>query len=368
MVKDKINYRARGPRTVLTRQTVQGRSNDGGLRIGEMERDGLIAHGMTGFIVDSMLERGDEFYMAICNQTGTIAVYNENQNLFLSPMSDGPIRFIQNLDNTLNIDNISRFGRNFSIVRVPYTFKLLLQELKTMNIQMHIITHDNVDQLLNLSYSESYKELVSDNFLSNIKIKSSEKETEIENEEETLVEEERENEEPEEQEEEQEQEARENEEQEEEQEQEARENEEPEEQEEEQEQEGGATEFFTEEELNEELPPIPLDDDENEYEYQDKPLTINFNEEVSVNEITPQNTSTLPLNKEIFTFDTPIFNEQKRENEESQSNQLPVIEQFLPNELQDITDNLPLTEKDTITLVSMDDDDDEQEEEEYLDE
>ena len=67
MVKDKINFRAQGPRTLLTRQTVQGRANDGGLRIGEMERDGLIAHGASKFIQDSFMNRGDEYSMAICN-------------------------------------------------------------------------------------------------------------------------------------------------------------------------------------------------------------------------------------------------------------------------------------------------------------
>ena len=65
MVKDKINYRARGPRTLLTRQTVQGRANDGGLRVGEMERDGIIAHGISHFLQESMMVRGDEYYMAI---------------------------------------------------------------------------------------------------------------------------------------------------------------------------------------------------------------------------------------------------------------------------------------------------------------
>ena len=85
MVKDKINYRARGPRTLLTRQTVQGRANDGGLRIGEMERDGILAHGASAFLNESYMERGDVYHLAVCNVTGTIAIYNPNLNLFLSP-------------------------------------------------------------------------------------------------------------------------------------------------------------------------------------------------------------------------------------------------------------------------------------------
>ncbi len=159
MVKDKINYRAKGPRTQLTRQTVQGRSNNGGLRIGEMDRDSLIAHGLGHFLYDSMMERGDKFLMAVCNKSGCIAIYNESQNLFLSPMVDGPIKYATNLDNTLNIKNISRYGRDFSVVKVPYCFKLLLQELKTMNIQMRIITEDNVDQLMNIVQNKEIHKL-----------------------------------------------------------------------------------------------------------------------------------------------------------------------------------------------------------------
>jgi len=159
MVKDKINYRARGPIKQLTRQTVGGRANDGGLRIGEMERDGVIAHGAAGFLQESLLVRGDEYYMAICNNSGTIAIYNKSQNLFLSPMVDGPIKFNETIDNNLNIQNISRFGRNFSILRIPYALKLLIQELQTMNIQLKIITDKNIDQLKSMGYSDNISKL-----------------------------------------------------------------------------------------------------------------------------------------------------------------------------------------------------------------
>ena len=162
MVKDKINYRARGPNTALTRQPVQGRANDGGLRIGEMERDGVLAHGMSYFLNESFMVRGEktDYYLAVCNKTGAVAIYNEARNLFLSPLADGPIKFSTNPDGTQNIKNLSRFGRSFSILRVPYSFKLLIQELQVMNVQMRIITDENVDQLLSMSYSNNAEKLL----------------------------------------------------------------------------------------------------------------------------------------------------------------------------------------------------------------
>ena len=161
MVKDKINYRALGPRTALTKQPVSGRANDGGLRIGEMERDAVISHGISEFLRESMMERGDKYSVAVCNNTGMLAIYNPSKNLFMSPMADGPVKFVTSLDGKdMNIENITRFGRNFSVVDVPYSFKLLLQELQTCNIQMRLITEDNIEQIENMTFSKNMEILL----------------------------------------------------------------------------------------------------------------------------------------------------------------------------------------------------------------
>tara|TARA_B100001287_G_scaffold276805_1_gene289604 strand:+ start:1228 stop:5688 length:4461 start_codon:yes stop_codon:yes gene_type:complete len=150
MPKDKINYRARGPRDMLTRQTVAGRANDGGLRLGEMDRDCVVAHGLSHFVSETLMKRGDEFKVAICNKTGCIAAYNPSKNIFLSPFADGPIKFENNIENEVSLINVNKFGRDFSIVNIPYAFKLLMQELQAMNVQMRLITEDNIDQLMSL--------------------------------------------------------------------------------------------------------------------------------------------------------------------------------------------------------------------------
>jgi len=163
MVKDKINYRASGPRTALTKQPVSGRANDGGLRIGEMERDAVISHGIAEFLRESMMERGDNYQIAVCNNTGMLAIYNPSKNLFMSPMADGPVKFVSSLDGKdMNIEKVTKFGRNFSVVNVPYSFKLLLQELNTCNVQMRIITEDNIEQLENLTFSKNINLLLHD--------------------------------------------------------------------------------------------------------------------------------------------------------------------------------------------------------------
>ena len=164
MVKDKINYRSKGPRTQLTRQTVQGRANDGGLRVGEMERDGILGHGAAHFLNESLMVRGDEYHMAVCNKSGMIAIYNPNQNLFMSPMVDGPIQYSGNLseNGAASVIQMTKFGRSFSIVRIPYCLKLLMQELIVMNVQMRIITDENIDQLPSMSYSNNIYKVLKD--------------------------------------------------------------------------------------------------------------------------------------------------------------------------------------------------------------
>lgn len=164
MVKDKINYRRTGPVTALTRQPVQGRANDGGLRIGEMERDSIISHGAARFLQESMMERGDQYYLAICNTTGMVAVYNESQNLFISPMADGPIKYAGDMNElkSARVVNVTRHGRSFSVVRVPYALKLLIQELQAMNVQMRIITDANIDQIESMGFSNNIGRLLMD--------------------------------------------------------------------------------------------------------------------------------------------------------------------------------------------------------------
>ena len=131
MVNDKIHSRSTGPLVMLTRQPAEGRARDGGLRFGEMERDVMIAHGASAFLKERMMEASDNFEVHVCKGCGLIGVANKARNIW----------------NCTGCGNTT----DFSQVRIPYAYKLFLQELESMNISSRILPETRLRSLQDTS-------------------------------------------------------------------------------------------------------------------------------------------------------------------------------------------------------------------------
>ena len=110
MVMDKMHARARGPRATLTRQPTEGRSREGGLRLGEMERDCLIGYGATQLLLERLMISSDQFQVDACEDCGLLG-YN------------GWCPYCKS-------------SKKMSQLTIPYAAKLLFQEVRE-----HIIHH-----------------------------------------------------------------------------------------------------------------------------------------------------------------------------------------------------------------------------------
>lgn len=142
MPEDKWNARGEGRREQRTHQPTAGRGAQGGLRVGEMERDAYIAHGISGFIRESFMKRADGYSTVVCNGCGTIPIYNESERFYLCPACDGPVRFSGDSAGTLEIlPPNKRSVVSFSRIEIPYSVKLLDQEMNAyMNMGMRFLT------------------------------------------------------------------------------------------------------------------------------------------------------------------------------------------------------------------------------------
>lgn len=126
MVADKQHSRAIGPMVNLTRQPAEGRSRDGGLRFGEMERDCMLSHGALRFTRGRMYDESDKYAVNVCNQCGLIAAYNDKAHVHLCRVCEN--------------------RTDFSYVEIPYACKLLFQELTAMSVVPRIVTEQVLRQ------------------------------------------------------------------------------------------------------------------------------------------------------------------------------------------------------------------------------
>ncbi|EPR64489.1 DNA-directed RNA polymerase III RPC2 [Toxoplasma gondii GAB2-2007-GAL-DOM2] len=114
MVQDKIHARGRGPRQLLTRQPTEGRAKEGGLRLGEMERDCLVAYGSSALLMERLMLSSDVFEASVCSTCGLMGY-------------EGWCPYCKS-------------GKHVAPIRMPYACKLLFQELMSMNVcpRLHI--------------------------------------------------------------------------------------------------------------------------------------------------------------------------------------------------------------------------------------
>lgn len=119
MVAEKMHGRASGRVQMLTRQPLEGRAREGGLRFGEMERDAMIGHGASQFLKERFFECSDKYDMYICDTCGYIAIGNDNKTLYrcIACRKEG---------------RQSRISK----IKIPYASKLLIQEIISMGFSM----------------------------------------------------------------------------------------------------------------------------------------------------------------------------------------------------------------------------------------
>lgn len=119
MSGDKIHSRSSGPIVSMTRQPAEGRSSHGGLRFGEMERDCMISHGTSSFVRERLMDVSDKYCIYTCNRCGLTSTSNPDKGIY----------------ECKKCNNYGDFSKSY----IPYSCKLLFQELQSMSIYPRLV-------------------------------------------------------------------------------------------------------------------------------------------------------------------------------------------------------------------------------------
>jgi len=132
MVSDKAQVRATGPVDMNTRQPVKGRKRHGGIRLGEMERDSLIAHGAAFCLHDRLMHCSDEHKTYVCPSCGS----------FTSPVM--PLRVSEMERHGLKSAALRPVPRCQAckvpcrLVALPFVLRYLCAELAAINVHVKL--------------------------------------------------------------------------------------------------------------------------------------------------------------------------------------------------------------------------------------
>jgi len=153
MVEDKWQARGQGRKEKITHQPTGGRGAQGGLKIGEMDRDAIIGHSLAAFQRESFMKRSDSSKIQICTGCGTVPIFNPSKkskiNINQCTLCNGPPNFIGSTNHNIEILPLMKRQKGRIVtVELPYATNVLMQELASIaNIGLRLITTGDTARL-----------------------------------------------------------------------------------------------------------------------------------------------------------------------------------------------------------------------------
>lgn len=152
-----------GPVNPITKQPLGGRAVGGGIRIGEMERDALVSHGVSGFLRESVYTRSDgvvnkkNSVLHICTTCGQEAIVNDREQIYHCYNCQPTVRTYENRNGRVHASIVPLDDRSActTSVEVPHTFKLFLQEIKSMGIVARLMTQNDKPKYMTVTDTQT---------------------------------------------------------------------------------------------------------------------------------------------------------------------------------------------------------------------